>query len=131
MKRFVILLSCVSLWGFPGCGLGPKLPKHDIRVHGQLIEVAEDNYFLFRGTGGTIREGHVSEKDTLTIGDSLHRFVFFAKIIPDRLSRDFNNIPSFPTALHILYVRGSFARQAVPGYGSREFVVVDGVVGVQ
>lgn len=78
-----------------------------------------------------INPGYVNEKDTLRLGDSLYHFVFFAKIVPDKLSKDYKNIPSHPGALHFLYVKGNFSRKKLPGFGSKEFAVVEDVVGVE
>lgn len=130
MKKFIILLFCVVFWGCPGHGLNQKFPKHDLRISSSFIQAEQDNYYLFTGHGRVISDGYVNEKDTLTIGDSLYTFVFFAKIVPNKLHKEYDDIPSSPL-LHKLYVRGVFIRKPIPGYGNREFAVVEDVVGVQ
>lgn len=131
MKRIIILLSSIALLGCPGQGMHEKFPKHDLRVICPLIRAEQDNYYLFRGDSRLIRDGYVNEKDTLTIGDSLYSFVFFAKIEPKKLHKKYDLIPSVPGLLYQLYIRGDFVRKPIPGYGNREFSMAERIVGVQ
>lgn len=131
MKKLIALLACVVLWGFPGCELDPKYPKHDINTTALFLEEGQDKYYLFSGMDGHIKEYFNKEEDTITVNDTLYRYVFFAKIVREKLNKRYNNVPDYPLGQKQLFIKGGLVRKQVPGYGSREFLVAEDVVGVQ
>lgn len=126
-----MVLFCITLCGCSGFGLNQKFPKHDLRITGNFIRAEQDNYYLFTGNGRVISDGYITEKDSLLINDSLYKFVFFARIIPERLDKEYDGIPSHPSTLYKLYIKGNFVKKPVSGYGNREFAVAEDVVGVE
>lgn len=134
MKKILFLLLAASLCGcnlFPGSiGKVSTPPKHKITVNGTFIKELEDNYSLFsKLLCSTSPEVY---KDTLTVDGVVYYHVFFVKIIPDKLDKNYNNLNFAPCSPSIeIYSKTDTVRKQVPGFGERKFLVVDDVVGIE
>ena len=111
-------------------GLVSRSPKSDVTIRGSYIKELAGDYHIFskRYCDGTYLE--TAAIDTLTIDNQLYHQVYFVKIIPKNLKKDFRNLNMTPCDVREIYAKGDTLRKQMPGYGDRKFLVVENVVGV-
>jgi len=134
MKKLTFLFLAVAFWScklFPeSIGKVDKSPKHKVRLNGTFIREVNEGYWLFSKLSCDNKPEVY--KDTLTLDGTVYHQVFFAKIIPEKLDKDYKNLDLAPCSPSIdVYAKNDTLRKQVPGFGDREFLVMENVVGVQ
>lgn len=125
------LLVCLSITILSGCGAEVG-PKYNVLAFGSFIKETDNDFYLFSKFQQCedSPEG-IPYQDTLSVDGKLYYQVFFVKIIPKKLHKDFRNLGMVPCSLREIYSKGDTIRNQVPGFGERKFLVVDNVVGVR
>lgn len=132
--KLIIILLTIVLGGCDKLGFGEKSPKHDVAVFGNFLKDGENNnYYLIqcsKVSGGIFSE-IFTEEDTISIGGQKYSNVIFARIEAENLKKDFNYINyAFQNEIRI-WALGKFERKQIPGEESREFLVLENVIGIQ
>lgn len=129
-KKILFLMAALFL---TGCDLFRKIdrsPRHKTGMHGTFIGEGGNNYYLFTRLRCDSVPPEVG-RDTLTLNGRLYYHVFVAEIIRSKLDKDFRDMDFSPCGnAHEIYAKGDTVRKQVPGFGQREFLVVENVVGV-
>ena len=106
-------------------------PKHDVSIFGYYIKEMGNDIHLF-SKYNQCDGAHQGEayRDTLSVDGKLYDQVFFAKIIPNKLHKDFKNLGMKPCSSRQIYSRADSVRKKMPGFGERRFLMVENVTGV-
>lgn len=131
LSFFVILFLLSACKLFPEkIGKISIPPKHDVLTFGSYIKQVDNNYHIF--SKHQCGDGYLESSfpDTLTVNGKLYRQVFFVHIIPSKLDKDFRNLDIVQCSLREIYSKGDTLRKSVAGFGNRQFLVVENVVGV-
>jgi hypothetical protein len=135
MKKIFFCLAVVFLSGcdlFPGkIGKVSISPKSDITTRGSYILSTGNEYHLFSKIYCNDPYPENVFIDTLTVEGKLYQQVFFVRIIPENLDKDFKNLNMTPCSLREIYSKGDTIRKQMPGFSERKFLVVENVVGVK
>lgn len=130
MKKILIYFSIMALSGCDGNAL--KLPKYDVNILGYYIKKTSDDLYLFSRIQQCDDLSEIAwHIDTLTVDGRVYHHVFFAKIVPEKLYGNLKNIDVELCESRQIISNGDTLRKQVPGYGNRQFLVVEDVVGVQ
>jgi hypothetical protein len=107
-------------------------PRSEISVFGSFVMNVGEDYYLFTKYQQCDEVREVSSyNDSLTVNGRLYNQVYFVKIIPKNLHKDWNSLDMEPCSLRDVFARKDSSRQRVPGFGEREFLVIEDVVGVR
>ena len=128
---FRLLLLGTVLSGCPGWGLRQNLPRHDLRVSGFYLKDAQDPYYMLNLFGGRDVKAFFNEGDTANIDGVLYKNVFYARLDPKNFRNGYDNLNYNFGLIADLYVRGSFERKQVPGEGTKQYLVLENVVGIE
>jgi hypothetical protein len=134
MKKIILLFALAVL---SSCSLFPERiglvsvsPKSDVTSRGVYIMSTGNDYHLFSKIYCDAPYPDNLFIDTLMVEDKLHQQVFFVRIIPKNLDKDFKNLNMTPCSFREIYSKGDTVRKPMPGFGDRKFLVVENVVGV-
>lgn len=127
MKKLLVYFS-IMLLSSCGAEVGPK---YNVLAFGSFIKEVGNDFYLFSKYECDPVFANPLYLDTLSVDSKLHHGVFFVKIIPQKLHKNFRNLDMVQCSLREIYSRGDTLRKQVPGFGERDFLVVDNVVGVR
>lgn len=132
------MLFCFSIVFLSGCDLFPesigkaaRQPKHDYDIFGAYIAEAGNSFHIFTryGCDSALPET-MPYMDTLTVDETLYHRVFFVKIVPEQLYKNYKNLDMETCSHRKIYAKGDSLRKQVPGFGERKFLVMTNVTGV-
>lgn len=125
---FILVSFAVSAFG-----CDPDVaPKSKISIFGSFVKKVGNDYYLFSKYQQCDEIRVLSSySDSLTVDGRLYNQVYFVKIIPKNLHKDWNSLDMAPCSLRDVYARKDSSRQKVPGFGERKFLLIEDVVGVR
>lgn len=129
MKKLLVCLSTVVL---SGCGIGEVGPKYKVLMYGSHIKETGNDLHIFSRTlpCDDLPQG-ITYQDTLSVDGKLYNQVFFVRIIPKKLHKNYRNLDLELCEMRNIFSKEDTVRKQVPGFGERKFLVVENVVGVQ